>query len=113
MGERKDLLDKLSRAGSIESVGEEKIVDIGRFHCNEKIFSLVADKSRKIYEIHIDPVWPHAGIKGTWFASREVLDARCTREEVRNVVIRCERCQRMKSSRKGSEAEAQSFKKAE
>jgi Integrase zinc binding domain len=98
-GNKNYLSDTLSRPLQVNIADNPSFVDIGNINSKVKIFSLLLTRNQMVYKVHCDTKWSHPGIKGTIFACKKELDFKVSRSFVKDIVMRCERCQRFKSDR--------------
>jgi hypothetical protein len=90
----------LSRPSQVIIADKPSFLDIGNINSKVKIFSLSLTRNQMVYKVHCDTQWSHPGIKGTFFTCKKEHDFKVSRWFVKDIVMRCERCQRFKSDRR-------------
>jgi Integrase zinc binding domain len=99
-GESDAISDALSRPRREKELSPPNVVTIQEVKAKTKIYFLRINQKMKTYRVQTSTKWGHPGTRGTRFACLQNFEFQQTRSQVKDIVKRCQRCQKFKSEKK-------------
>jgi Integrase zinc binding domain len=95
-GERNAMSDALSRPRREKDLNTSNVVNIRNVNAKTKINLIEISRKREIYKVHNNTKYGHPGGRGTPFECLQDLEFQPTRSQVKDIVKRCQQCQKIK-----------------